>query len=53
MYLSIQHFFQTPHKTLKSQEKCIFQQSAGLGLKIFPSVFTMGPPSGTFEISKQ
>ena len=36
MYLSSQRFFKTPHKTIKFQEKCIFQRSADLKFKNFP-----------------
>ena len=52
MYLSSQPFFKTPHWTLKFQEKCVSQQSAGLHFKVFPLVSTMGPPHGAIELSK-
>ena len=49
MYLLSQLSSKNPHKALKIQEKCIFQQSADLCFK--NSI--MGPPHGTTELSKQ
>ena len=55
MHLSSQLFFKTPHQTLKFkvQQKCIFQRSADLNSKNFPSGSTMEPPYRVSELSKQ
>ena len=47
MYFSSQRFFKPPHKTLKLQEKCIFQRSADLNFKKSSfGVYRGGHPTG-------